>query len=792
MDGGWRRTALGYFALLFLVVAAAWILTQGESFLRERITGTLKDLGFTQARYKDLQLDWNGVIITGLHLAPDLSLEKARLEVDWRGLTEKRLGTLRLDGLRVTVLRKDGAVTLAGLPPFEDSADSDSPPLAWRLERLEVFNGHLTADLEEGHLGSHFEAMAIRQPDDHYDITLSAEGQARPAEMASIPFEAWLNGPLSLVDGPGDLSARVTLTQPPVPHLEVGKITLQATTDSDELAVKIDAETANGPIQAEIHAPLPLKSHAPRAKAILAFKLENLKVAEIGDDLDLQGTLNVDLLRDKIRIEPGAPVELSLAGLPLPPDSGFSPPLPLRLRLLPGEASKLVIDWEDLRAKGDLQLSLPRQTFVMGERSLGLSLPEIIVSGTFWENNAPGSIWIDITDGHLVSPTDQVEVRTLNALVAWNSSEPPTLYPFTAVLDSTAEPAPFTPLNVVGRADPKAFSFDLMGMDSDLRISIDGTRKDNRGEARITLDPLTFAPDGLQPAALSPAHGNLVQDVSGQVKAGGTIAWSPDGLAPHLTLTARDLSLTMDPAHIEGIQGEITLTGLAPLTTPPDQSITAARANIDGTPLRDMALLFQATSDGSLVVDQLVAGVADGYTLIHSLTIVPEPFAMNGEVSVIDVEAPTLIGLFEIPDVTMDGSLGGDLPFRFDGDGLHVFHGFLGNQYPGRLRYRPAVPPAALQGGGEGASLMLEALKDFRYKTLGLGLNRSDDGAWTANLSLEGANPNLMDGHPFQFNINVSGALEAILRRGLTTYQLPETIGRSIGKHAAPKTSEEP
>jgi hypothetical protein len=43
-------------------------------------------------------------------------------------------------------------------------------------------------------------------------------------------------------------------------------------------------------------------------------------------------------------------------------------------------------------------------------------------------------------------------------------------------------------------------------------------------------------------------------------------------------------------------------------------------------------------------------------------------------------------------------------------------------------------------------------------------------------LHIAGANPDLYDGYPIEFNLNLEGALANVLRQGLADYQIPERI----------------
>ena len=63
------------------------------------------------------------------------------------------------------------------------------------------------------------------------------------------------------------------------------------------------------------------------------------------------------------------------------------------------------------------------------------------------------------------------------------------------------------------------------------------------------------------------------------------------------------------------------------------------------------------------------------------------------------------------------------------------------------------------------------ALANFNYDKLAIGLDKEITGQAKLSLQLEGKNPDLLDGYPFKFNINLTGnvnPLIAALRQGLT------------------------
>jgi len=71
---------------------------------------------------------------------------------------------------------------------------------------------------------------------------------------------------------------------------------------------------------------------------------------------------------------------------------------------------------------------------------------------------------------------------------------------------------------------------------------------------------------------------------------------------------------------------------------------------------------------------------------------------------------------------------------------------------------------------------LLQALENFRYETLRLTVDGRTDAEMDVGLHIAGANPDLYDGYPIEFNLNLEGALANVLRSGLAGYQIPERI----------------
>jgi len=83
--------------------------------------------------------------------------------------------------------------------------------------------------------------------------------------------------------------------------------------------------------------------------------------------------------------------------------------------------------------------------------------------------------------------------------------------------------------------------------------------------------------------------------------------------------------------------------------------------------------------------------------------------------------------------------------------------------------------------GGEGVSLLLDALDNFNYSRLRVDLNGLPDGQTEMRFRIRGKNPDLYGGAEVELNMSVTGRLEQILRQSYEAYfEVPEEIARKL------------
>ena len=347
------------------------------------------------------------------------------------------------------------------------------------------------------------------------------------------------------------------------------------------------------------------------------------------------------------------------------------------------------------------------------------------------------------------------------------------------------EPRFLSPLRLDARIDAKTSGLGVAGTlttASSPKAVLDFTGQHDieadKGVLDIKLAPLTFSASQIQPRDLSPMLDGVIEEAEGEIALDGRISWQDGRLVSDLAFLIDELGFTIGPARLSRINSVIQFDGLIPPTTPQDQLLSIGLLDV-GLPLTDGLVSMQLQPDGQLSVDRLTWRLADGQIRARPFTFGSDVEDLTLMLTVEQLDLDRLLGLTPLEDLTGEGRLDGTLPLAI-GEAAAINGGELAAVSPGILRYTPSSVPGVLQAGGESVRLMLQALENFRYEALKITLDGRTDGATAIGLHLKGANPDLYESHPVEFNLNVEGNLASLVQTNLDNYQIPDRISERI------------
>lgn len=329
---------------------------------------------------------------------------------------------------------------------------------------------------------------------------------------------------------------------------------------------------------------------------------------------------------------------------------------------------------------------------------------------------------------------------------------------FNGVLDATDARA-----SLAGRLQAEAAGVD---------VSAVADKASGTGEARIALPEtaLSVLSDLLQGSLLPEG----VELTDGHVDGDMNFNFGKE-LSGNLAVSVRNGGVTVPEVALSDINTSLRLDSLVPPVTNGVQQVRIGRLS-GPFDMTDLELRFATLQEGEATVarvERLAGSVFGGELAILPFTLRPEEERRSIQVALNRIDMVEIVDLAGLEDFILTGSLSGTLPVEIVGEnGVVVRQGKLLADGPGTLQLDGNVLRGILgQQGGEEIDLMIRTLEDFRYNVLEVSLDKPLEGETTMLVTLGGLNPAVLDGHPFRFNISVSGDADRLLATILTVYR---------------------
>lgn len=299
----------------------------------------------------------------------------------------------------------------------------------------------------------------------------------------------------------------------------------------------------------------------------------------------------------------------------------------------------------------------------------------------------------------------------------------------TARIDDTAKDRRFAALTASGDATLREGAwlavFDIADRaghglgQARLRQAADGT-----GGLSLDTGLLTFAPEGLQPAQLSPLAAAVGSPASGQARFVGEVAWTRDVSTSNGVLEVLSLDFLSPAGAVAGMSGRVVFTSLVPLTAAPGQALKAERVDTL-VPLTGAEVSF-GIADDVLKVDGAGFELGGGKLRLEAIEIPFAPGATwKGVVAFDGVQIADLVETSPFGDrMDMTAKLTGRVPFEVTPQGVRIAGGTLRAIEPGRLSIRREALTVVRSGGGEvteappAAPTVVDPYTDFVYQAL--------------------------------------------------------------------------
>lgn len=301
-----------------------------------------------------------------------------------------------------------------------------------------------------------------------------------------------------------------------------------------------------------------------------------------------------------------------------------------------------------------------------------------------------------------------------------------------------------------------------------LDMVADGDLAGPAGNARFTLGRLALAE--LQPRFATLVDGQLDGIVS------GTVALSLGrGLTGAFGIDLLNVGLAGSELGVFGVSGELALDRLDPPGTDRSRTIRLDRvsAGTDITGIEMTYRVVQAAGQPALSVESLDGAILGGRFALRPLLLVAQADSRDAVLDLSGIDLAELGRLIGVEGVELEGTVSGAVPVRLVGaDGIAATGVKLTSDGPGVVRVAGTVTRDVLGGTGrEEVDLVIRVLEDFHFTSLTLGVEKALDGQAEMRVAISGANPAVLDSHPVDLNINVSGNADRLFQTILTVYR---------------------
>jgi len=300
------------------------------------------------------------------------------------------------------------------------------------------------------------------------------------------------------------------------------------------------------------------------------------------------------------------------------------------------------------------------------------------------------------------------------------------------------------------------------------------------GEGDLTLHPVRFATEGgLQPATLFPITKRHLAATDGLVRATGTVNWSPEDVGGEIEIIIEDFATVAGEVGIEGVQGVILLDDVWPPSTPPEQVI-AVGAVTAGLPLTNGAIIGRL-ENGLPVIRETQWKWAGGTVSSSPIRVTKEGDIEDFTLTLDNIDFGALLELTpEAENIEATGTLSGRIPMGFRDGAFQVVKGRLTTTGPGTLRYTPEALSEDFVETNPGLGLFLQAVENFAYEQIVIELDGKTGDEVDIALHIDGKNPDLYGGTPFELNVTITGRLDEIFRQSLDTMRIQELLRKQI------------
>ena len=304
--------------------------------------------------------------------------------------------------------------------------------------------------------------------------------------------------------------------------------------------------------------------------------------------------------------------------------------------------------------------------------------------------------------------------------------------------------------------------------------------KTGKGNVSLKMPPINFAVGAAQVANVFPFTQFYFMDAFGTAGLSANFNWTRDAKGRWATanngqLYLKDMTATVQDNVLTGINTVLNLESLSPPVVK-QQTVAVAAVNV-GLPLSDGVTVVSLDKDRNFTLHSAEWSAVGGKISSSAFTMPLTTMTSAVTLTAKQLDLQQLFAIAPLEGLTAEGKVDGSLPMNIEKGHFIIKNGTLSTTAPGIIRYNPQNPPSFLADTSQKQIIDLKAaLTQFNYESLGLTINGELGKSQQMQMRIKGRNPLFYGGKPVNFNLNVEGPIESIIRYNPGSSRIPDSI----------------